>query len=86
MSTVRVVGAQCQLGRHESESTLGKRNGKTGRTQISGVGSIVATDDYLWGPTGGCNILLEPSQQDQPRTGRSRVQTLVLELRKKLRE
>lgn len=37
-------------GRHESESTLGKGKGKTGKTQISVVGSIVVTDDYSWGP------------------------------------
>ena len=52
-SLVRVVvGAECQLGRHESESTLGKGKGKTGKTQITVVGSIVVTDDYSWGPSG----------------------------------
>lgn len=51
-SHVRVVGAPCQLGRHESESTLGKVKCKTGKTQISVVGSIVVTDDYSWGPSG----------------------------------
>lgn len=44
-----VVGAECQLGRHESESTLGKGKGKTGKTQISVAGSIVVTDDYSQG-------------------------------------
>lgn len=51
-SPVRVVGAECQLGRHESESTLGKGKSKTGKTQNSVVGSIVVTDDYSWGPSG----------------------------------
>lgn len=51
-SPVRVVGAECQLGRHESESTLGKGKSKTGKTQISVGGSIVVTDDYSWGPSG----------------------------------
>lgn len=47
-----VVGAECQLGRNESESTLGKGEGKTGKTQITVVGSIVVTDYYSWGPSG----------------------------------
>lgn len=51
-SFVRLVGAECQLGRHESESTMGKGEGKTGKTQITVVGSIVVTDDYSWGPSG----------------------------------
>ncbi len=51
-SPVRVVFAECQLGRHESDSTLGKGKGKTGKSQISVVGSIVVSDDYSWGPSG----------------------------------
>lgn len=51
-SPVRVVGAECQLGKHESEASVGKGKGKTGKTNICVVGSIVGTDDYSWGTSG----------------------------------
>lgn len=31
---------------------MGKGKGKTGKTNICVVGSIVGTDDYSWGPSG----------------------------------
>lgn len=51
-SPVRVVGAECQLGKHDSEASVGKGKRKTGKTNICVVGSIVGTDDYSWGTSG----------------------------------
>lgn len=66
-SPVRVVGAECQLGRHESELTLGKGKGKTGKTQISVVGSIVVTGDYSWGPSGSAAHYWIPANSINPK-------------------